>query len=101
MDVMDSSHPTRAPTRGARCFLPATPVPTPAVSSNSAVVGLFEGAHYHFTGWFRPKLTCKMRALGVAFCEVCSETLVKSIYGQIRPIEATSPATNNEERRVG
>ena len=76
-------------------ILPATPVPTPAVSSNSAVVGLFEGAHYHFTGWFRPKLTCKMRALGVAFCEVCSETLVKSIYGQIRPIETTSPGTSN------
>ncbi len=76
-------------------ILPATPVPTPAVSSNSAVVGLFEGAHYHFTGWFRPKLTCKMRTLGVAFCQVCSETLVKSIYGQIRPIETASPATNN------
>jgi len=76
-------------------ILPTTLVPTPAVGSNSAVVGLFEGAHYHATGWFRPKLNCKMRALGVAFCEVCSETLVKSIYGQVRPIEAILPPTNS------
>ncbi len=60
-------------------ILPTTLVPTPAVSSNGTVVGLFEGAHYHTTGWFRPKLNCKMRSLGVAFCEVCSETLVKSV----------------------
>jgi hypothetical protein len=76
-------------------ILPTTLVPTPDVSSNSTVVGLFEGAHYHTTGWYRPKRSCKMRSLGVPFCEVCSETLVKSIYGQIRPIETTSPATNN------
>jgi hypothetical protein len=76
-------------------ILPTTLVPTPPDSSNSAVVGLFEGAHYHTTNWFRPKLNCKMRTLGIAFCEVCSETLVKSIYGQIRPIETTSPATDN------
>lgn len=76
-------------------ILPSTLVTTPDVSSNNAVVGLFEGAHYHTTGWFRPKRNCKMRTLGIAFCEICSETLVKSIYGQIRPIETTSPATNN------
>lgn len=76
-------------------ILPSTLVPTPDVSSNNAVVGLFQGAHYHTTGWYRPKRNCKMRTLNVAFCEVCSETLVKSIYDQIRPIEANSPATNS------
>ena len=76
-------------------ILPSTLIPTPAVASNSAVVGLFEGAHYHTTGWYRPKLNCKMRALFVPFCEVCSETFVESIYGQIRPIDGLSPATNS------
>lgn len=72
----------------------ATPVPTPATAAYNSVVGLFEGAHYHTTGWYRPKLNCKMRSLGVAFCEVCGETLIKSIYTQVRPIETAAPATN-------
>ena len=75
-------------------ILPATPVPTPANAGYASVVGLFEGAHYHDTGWFRPKLDCKMRSLGVPFCEVCSEALVKSIYSRVRPIEGSSPGTN-------
>jgi hypothetical protein len=58
------------------------------------VVGLFEGAHYHTTGWFRPKRDCKMRTLGVAFCEVCRETLVTSIYDLLDPIDDVSPPTN-------
>lgn len=74
--------------------LPSTLIPTPAVSSNSAVVGLFEGAHYHPTGWYRPKLNCKMRSLGVVFCPVCAEALVTSIYTQVRPIDAWTPVTN-------
>ena len=72
-----------------------TPVPTPDVSSNYALVGLFQGAEYQTTGWYRPKHDCKMNNLGTAFCEVCSEQLVKSIYTQIRPIDSFSPATTN------
>lgn len=75
-------------------ILPATPVPTPGTSAYSAAVGLFEGAHYHATGWFRPKFDCKMRTLGVAFCDVCRETLVTSIYDLLDPIDAVSPPTN-------
>jgi hypothetical protein len=35
-----------------------------------------------------------MRQLGQPFCEVCSETLIRSTYGLIRPIQAASPTTN-------
>jgi hypothetical protein len=75
-------------------ILDDTPVPTPQTFDYASVVGLFEGAHYHFTGWYRPKYNCKMRTLNAPFCEVCSETLVESMYGLIRPIESVSPATN-------
>ena len=76
-------------------ILPSTPVPTPDVASYYAVDGLFEGAHYHPTGWFRPKHNCKMRALDIPFCEICGEAFVLSIYGRIEPIESVSPATNS------
>jgi hypothetical protein len=72
-----------------------TPIPTPETSTYGAVVGLFEGAHYHATGWYRPKLDCKMKSLSVPFCEVCSEALVKSTYGLIRPIVSNSPSTDS------
>jgi hypothetical protein len=55
-----------------------TPVPTPAETSQYAnVVGLFEGAHYHANGWYRPRLDCRMKSpFTRLFCEVCSEALV-------------------------
>jgi hypothetical protein len=68
-------------------ILSGTPLPTP-LNGYNAVVGLFEGAHYHSTGWYRPKLDCKMRTLTVPYCEVCSEAIVKSIYSLVRPIES-------------
>jgi len=70
----------------------ATPLPTPKTSQYGSVVGLFEGAHYQSSGWFRPKLNCKMQTLGVKFCEVCSETFIKSFYRILCPIESFSPA---------
>ena len=75
-------------------WIPAgTPIPTPDVSSNFNVIGLFQGAAYS-TNYYRPKHDCKMRTLGVSFCAVCAEALVKSIYSHLRPIESFSPATN-------
>jgi hypothetical protein len=73
---------------------PGTPVPTPANYSD-AVVGLFEGAHYHPIGWFRPQVNCTMKSAGVPFCDVCREALVLAIYRQVRPVEAFTPATTN------
>jgi len=71
---------------------PATPLPTPPTAAYQDAVGLFEGAHYHETGWYRPKLDCKMRTLGMPFCEVCQEALMKSIFARVSPIDAQIPA---------
>ena len=69
---------------------PETPVPTPVFYSET--VGLFEGAHYHTTGWFRPKLNCLMNGTaGVPFCEVCREALILSFYRRSRPIQSSLP----------
>jgi hypothetical protein len=74
-------------------ILDSTPVPTPDTSPYASVVGLFEGAEYQTTGWYRPQHICKMRTLGYPYCAVCAEALVKSIYSNIRPIESISPVT--------
>ena len=74
---------------------PTTPLPTPQDPTNAQLVGLFEGAEYQVTGWYRPKLDCKMRTLGTPFCEVCSEALVRAIYTAIRPIDTFSPSLTN------
>ena len=73
-----------------------TPLPTPPTSQYAGVVGLFEGAHYHATGWYRPRLTCRMASPFTGFfCEVCSEALVLSLYRQVRPIDFFTPAGTN------
>ncbi len=72
-----------------------TPIPTPATSDYSSVVGLFQGAHYHPTKWYRPQLDCLMRDLYVPFCDVCSEALVLAIYQKVRPVDAFAPASTN------
>jgi hypothetical protein len=71
-----------------------TPVPTPA-DYGEGVVGLFEGAHYHTTGWYRPELNCTMGSLGVPFCHVCSEALVLAVYQWVRPVDGVSPTNTN------
>ncbi len=70
----------------------ATAVPTPVSPTNDTSVGLFEGAHYNAAGWYRPKSNCKMRTLGVDYCEVCKEALVKAIYAQSSPLRSQEPA---------
>jgi hypothetical protein len=73
----------------------STPVPTAPPDSYPANIGLFEGAHYHSVGWYRPKLNCLMREDYVPFCEVCSESLVLAVYRRVRPVDAFSPASTN------
>jgi len=72
-----------------------TPIPTPPTSAYGSVVGLFQGAHYHLTQWYRPELDCLMRDLYVPFCAVCSEALVLAIYNKVRPVDAFSPVSTN------
>lgn len=73
-----------------------TPVPTPPAAEYISEVGLFEGAHYHTTTWYRPKFDCLMNHLGVPFCEVCSEALVLSLYHKVRPIDSFVPSSMNQ-----
>ncbi len=71
-----------------------TPVPTP--TTYDSAVGLFEGAHYHPIGWYRPKLNCRMNSpFYSSFCEVCSEALVLSTYRKVRPIDSFMPVATN------
>jgi hypothetical protein len=93
---IEEPNTTTNATRGVKWnawILPSTLVPTPDVSSNYLVDGLFQGAHYESTGWYRPKHDCKMRTLGVPYCEICAQELVLSMYRVIRPILNFSPAT--------
>ena len=73
----------------------STPIPTPPTFAYSSAVGLFEGAHYHSTGWYRPQLNCAMGNFSSPFCAVCSEALVLSFYQHVRPVENFSPANSN------
>jgi hypothetical protein len=60
--------PTTGNANCARCDPQTSPVP-------AGKVGLFEGAHYHHCGAFRPEFNCKMRVLGKPFCAVCRERI--------------------------
>jgi hypothetical protein len=73
---------------------PETPVPTPESGDYANVIGLFQGAHYQSNGWYRPKLDCGMRTLGVPFCEVCSEALVKAICSRVSLADSFFPTAN-------
>ena len=71
-----------------------TPIPTPVNTMPAGTVGLFAGANYQTTGWYRPQEDCMMRTLGSPFCAVCSEALVKAIGQKARVPENGNPATN-------
>lgn len=45
----------------------------------AGTVGLFEGAHYYHCGAFRPEHACKMRALSLPFCRVCTQVIIDRI----------------------
>jgi hypothetical protein len=74
---------------------PGTPIPTP--DTDGADVGLFQGAHYHATNWYRPMLNCLMKDANNfnSFCPVCQEALVLAIYGKVRPVDAYSPSNTS------
>ncbi len=76
-------------------FISGTPFPTPETGTYADVVGLFEGACYETTGWYRPMLNCKMKALSYPYCTVCTEELVKSQYKYLSPIEDYAPAVSS------
>jgi hypothetical protein len=74
---------------------PGVSIPTPdtdAVSDHDPV-GAFEGARYKTTGIFRPTSNCLMRELGITFCPVCAEAMVKSFSSLSLLIDAPVPAS--------
>lgn len=84
-------HTDRASIRWAHWIAPATPIPTPETSTWSSAPGLFEGAAYNATGWYRPKLNCRMRENGIPFCETCSEAIILSMYEKVSPVDSALP----------
>jgi hypothetical protein len=77
-----------------------TAIPTPQTTPYAQVVGLFEGAQYQTTGWYRPKLDCKMNHLNTNYCEVCQEQLVKVTYQRLSSIDAFAPAGSTVVAKV-
>lgn len=70
----------------------STPLPTPEIEDRYGnVIGLFEGAVYNPTGWYRPKYLCKMRQSLKPFCEVCIEQTILSIYNLLPTFESFEP----------
>ncbi|MBN1757222.1 MAG: hypothetical protein JW863_02825 [Chitinispirillaceae bacterium] len=72
-------------------ILDETPVPTPEATDYISVVGLFEGAMYQETGWYRPMLYCQMRSNYRRFCPVCIEAHIKQIYRHVSPVKRIQP----------
>ncbi len=73
----------------------ATPIPTPPTFAYQDSVGLFQGAHYNTTGWYRPQLNCAMGNFSSPFCAVCSEALVLAVYQRVRPVDGFTPSGTN------
>jgi hypothetical protein len=68
-------------TRNADC----TKCDTQASPVAAGTIGLFEGARYFHCGAFRPAYDCRMRTLGVAYCQVCQEIIRSKIRGKSKP----------------
>ncbi|WP_263704835.1 M64 family metallopeptidase [Bacillus thuringiensis] len=60
-----------------KCDEDASPVPI-------GTVGAFEGGSEFHCGLFRPEYDCKMRTLGVPFCQVCEQSILKEIIPRSR-----------------
>lgn len=71
----------------------STPLPTPEISANDSIVGLFEGSMYRTSGWYRPHNNSLMRSLNRPCGNVNREQFVLNIYSNISPIDGFSPTT--------
>jgi len=69
-----------------------TPLPTPPTADYDATVGLFQGAMYRATGWYRPHNNSLMRNLNRPCGQVNSEQFVLRFYSWVSPLDGWSPA---------
>lgn len=74
-----------------------TPLPTPEFhpSYGDPVVGLFEGANYRATGFYRPHDNALMRSLQRPPGHVTREAFILNYYSKVSPIDDKSPASLN------
>jgi hypothetical protein len=87
--------------RWSHWILPATAVPTPETQVNIKLIGLFEGAAYNTTGWYRPKQNCRMKENDAPFCEVCMEAIILSMYQKVSPLDSAFPLSANVSVSAG
>lgn len=71
----------------------ATPLPTPEwhPSYGHPVVGLFEGANYRATGFYRPHDNALMRNLLQPPGHVTREAFILTYYSKVSPIDSITP----------
>jgi hypothetical protein len=55
-------------------------------------VSAFQGAGYHQTGLWRPRIDCLMRSLGVPNCPVCREQITRTVNAVVDTIESPQPS---------
>jgi len=73
----------------------ATPIPTPELAANDAVVGLFEGSMYRTNGWYRPHNNSLMRNLNRPIGAVNREQFILNFYKRVSVVDGFAPATNS------
>ncbi|MFL5320551.1 MAG: M64 family metallopeptidase [Myxococcaceae bacterium] len=84
-----------------KAWIPAgEPIPTPETSAYASPIGVFEGCRYKSTGVYRPKLTaCRMNLLGVPYCSVCTEAMVKAFWNRVSMFDDKSPAPTSSQQQ--
>lgn len=80
-----------------------TVLPTPSSFSG---VGLFLGARYQSTGFYRPKQNCLMNTLGQPFCEVCTQAYILRLQNgwggaRVSLIESVLPSAHTLTTNAG
>ncbi len=75
-----------------------TPVPTPAsapynTAPSDGLVGLFQGAIYQTSGWYRPHFNSLMRSLNRPCGQVNREQFVLQFYNRVSPLDGFSPGS--------
>jgi hypothetical protein len=71
-----------------------TPIPTPETAAYNSVVGLFEGAAYNTTGWYRPTLTSNMQNSGQPAFAVNEEALALAFVRGTPKFRSSFPSGN-------
>jgi hypothetical protein len=91
---------TRELVKWRHWFDETTPVPTPAsapfnVPPSDGLVGLFQGAIYQTSGWYRPHFNSLMRSLSRPCGQVNREQFVLQFYQRVSPLDGFTPVSTS------